>query len=151
LAKIHLDFENGSQAGELGVKCWLGLACPRTILYGPNACQAFTNPVPKRGGGLKAERRGRKSRAYHAKIDPNGGWGMPWEDRITADPKIQVGKPIIRGTRISVEFILDLLASRWSEQQILENYPHLTFEDIAAFLHYAKELVKSERVYPVGS
>ena len=45
---------------------------------------------------------------------------MNWEDRISADPKILVGKPIIRGTRLSVEFILDLLASRWTEQQILE-------------------------------
>ena len=76
---------------------------------------------------------------------------MTWEDRITADPKILVGKPIIRGTRLSVEFIIDLLASHWSEQQILDNYPILTHEDIEACLQYANDLVKSERVYPVGS
>jgi uncharacterized protein (DUF433 family) len=76
---------------------------------------------------------------------------MTWEDRITADPKILVGKPIIRGTRLSVEFVIDLLASRWSEQQILDNYPILEREDIDACLHYANELVKSERVFPVGS
>ncbi len=76
---------------------------------------------------------------------------MNWEDRITADPKILVGKPIIRGTRLSVEFILDLLASRWTESQILENYPGLVREDIDACLHYANELVKSERVYAVGA
>jgi uncharacterized protein (DUF433 family) len=76
---------------------------------------------------------------------------MSWEDRITADPKILVGKPIVRGTRLSVEFIIDLLASRWTEQQILDNYPILVPEDIEACLHYANELVKSERVYPVGS
>lgn len=76
---------------------------------------------------------------------------MSWEDRITADPKILVGKPIVRGTRLSVEFVIDLLASRWSEQEILENYPILQRKDIEACLHYANELVRSERVYPVGS
>ena len=50
-----------------------------------------------------------------------------------------------------MEFAIDLLASRWTEQQILDNYPILTHEDIEACLHYANELVKSERVYPVGS
>ena len=73
---------------------------------------------------------------------------MDWEDRITADPAVLLGKPIIRGTRLSVEFIIDLLASRWTEAQILDNYPILTGEDIEACLHYANELVKSERVYP---
>ncbi len=76
---------------------------------------------------------------------------MHWEDRITADTAILVGKPIVRGTRISVEFILDLLSSRWSEQQILDNYPVLQTEDIEACLRYANELVKSERVFAVGS
>jgi uncharacterized protein (DUF433 family) len=76
---------------------------------------------------------------------------MDWEDRITADPKVLVGKPIVRGTRIAVEFVIDLLASRWTERQILDNYPILTAEDVEACLHYANELVKSERVYPVGS
>jgi uncharacterized protein (DUF433 family) len=55
-------------------------------------------------------------------------------DRITANPKVLGGKPIIRGTRISVEFILDLLASNVSEKEILEDYPHLTKEDIRACL-----------------
>ena len=76
---------------------------------------------------------------------------MHWDDRITADPKILVGKPIVRGTRISVEFVLELLASRWTEEQILDCYPLLTHEDIEACLLYANELVKSERVYSVGS
>jgi uncharacterized protein (DUF433 family) len=59
---------------------------------------------------------------------------MDWEDRITADPTVLVGKPVVRGTRISVEFILDLLASRWSEQQILDNYPIVQPEDIQSCL-----------------
>ena len=72
---------------------------------------------------------------------------MNWEDRITVDPKVLVGKPVIRDTRLAVEFIIDLLASGWSEAQILDNYPGVTREDIVACLRYANELVKSERVY----
>ena len=72
---------------------------------------------------------------------------MNWEERITVDPKVLVGKPVIKGTRIAVEFVIDLLAGGWSEAQILENYPGVTHEDIVACLRYANELVKSERVY----
>lgn len=63
--------------------------------------------------------------------------------RITANPKILGGKPIIRGTRISVEFILDLFASGATEAEILEDYPHLTTEDIHACLKYAAGSLKS--------
>jgi len=72
---------------------------------------------------------------------------MNWEERITVDPKVLVGKPVIKGTRLAVEFIIELLANGWTEQQILENYPGITREDIAACLHYASEMLKSERVY----
>jgi len=65
-------------------------------------------------------------------------------DRITANPKVLGGKPIIRGTRISVEFILDLLASNVSQEEILEDYPHLTKEDIRACLRYAARSCKNE-------
>jgi len=65
-------------------------------------------------------------------------------ERITANPNILGGKPIIRGTRISVEFILDLLASHVSEEEILEDYPHLTKEDIYACLRYAARSCKNE-------
>lgn len=58
-----------------------------------------------------------------------------------------VGKPIVRGTRLAVEFIVELLANGWSEQQILQNYPGITTDDIHACLHYAANLLKSERVY----
>jgi uncharacterized protein (DUF433 family) len=57
-------------------------------------------------------------------------------DRIIANPNILGGKPIIRGTRLSVEFILDLLASDVSEEEILEDYPHITKDDILACLAY---------------
>ncbi len=70
---------------------------------------------------------------------------MDWHERIAADPKILVGKPIIKGTRISVEFVLDLLARGWTTEQILKEYDHLTLEDIRACLAYTRELVKEER------
>jgi uncharacterized protein (DUF433 family) len=71
------------------------------------------------------------------------------DDRIIIDPGILVGKPVIRGTRIAVEFVIDLLAEGWSHHQILSNYPHLVPEDIAACLRYARSMMKRERVYPI--
>jgi uncharacterized protein (DUF433 family) len=65
-------------------------------------------------------------------------------DRITADPKILGGKPIVQGTRLSVEFILELLASDVPEEEILEDYPHLTRDDIHACLRYAARSCKNE-------
>ncbi len=72
---------------------------------------------------------------------------MDWREHIVVDPQILVGKPIIRGTRISVEFVIDLLAGGWTTEQILQEYDHLTLEDIRACLAYAGELVKEEKVY----
>jgi len=72
---------------------------------------------------------------------------MNWQERITVDPKVLVGKPIIKGTRISVEFVIDLLARGWTTEQILKEYDHLTPEDIQACLAYASEMLKTERVY----
>lgn len=72
-----------------------------------------------------------------------------WQDRIVVDPKILVGKPVIKGTRISVEFILDLLANNWTIEQIVDDYPQLRSEDITAVLKYAAEMVKEEKVYPL--
>ncbi len=57
---------------------------------------------------------------------------MNWKDHIVSDRKILSGKLIIKGTRLSVEFLLGLLASGWTEQEILENYPHLKKEDLQA-------------------
>jgi uncharacterized protein (DUF433 family) len=69
--------------------------------------------------------------------------------RITVNPKVLVGKPTIRGMRISVEQILDALAAGVPEQELLEDYPVLERDDIRAVLLYAREVVASERVYPV--
>jgi len=73
---------------------------------------------------------------------------MNWQERIVVDPKILVGKPVIKGTRLAVEFIVDLLAQGWSETDILRNYPGVTHEDVADCLQYASTLLRSEKVYP---
>jgi len=72
-----------------------------------------------------------------------------WKNRITVDPEILAGKPIIKGTRIPVELILDLLANGWTTEEILENYPQLKKEDITAALKYAAQVLKEEKVYPL--
>jgi uncharacterized protein (DUF433 family) len=64
--------------------------------------------------------------------------------RIVTNREILGGKPIIKGTRISVEFILELLASGVGEDEILQDYPHLTKEDIRACLEYAAHSLKNE-------
>jgi uncharacterized protein (DUF433 family) len=74
---------------------------------------------------------------------------MPWRDRIIVDPAILTGKPVIKGTRLAVELILELLAERWTHEQIEHNYPALTDDDIQAALHYAADVLKRERVYPL--
>ena len=74
---------------------------------------------------------------------------MNWHERIVADPAVLAGKPVIRGTRMAVEFVLDLSANGWSEAEIIRNYPRLNPEDIQACIGYASALLKSERVYPI--
>lgn len=64
---------------------------------------------------------------------------MNWRERITVDPHILVGKPIIKGTRISVEFVMDLLGRGWSIEQVLQEYDHLKPEDLQACHAYASE------------
>lgn len=67
--------------------------------------------------------------------------------RIEINPAILTGKPIIRGTRIPVELIMKLVAQRWTDEQILQEYPVLKEEDIQEALHYAEMLVQNEEVY----
>jgi uncharacterized protein (DUF433 family) len=75
---------------------------------------------------------------------------MSWRERIVIDPQILVGKPVVRGTRLSVELIVDLLGQGWSEADILRSYPNLTAEDNHACLKYASAVMRSEKVYPVA-
>ena len=75
---------------------------------------------------------------------------MNWRDRITLDASVLAGKPIIRGSRLAVDFIVGLLGQGWTEADILRSYPGITHDDIAACLQYASEILQSEKVYPVA-
>jgi uncharacterized protein (DUF433 family) len=68
--------------------------------------------------------------------------------RVTVDAKVLVGKPVIRGTPLSVEFMIGLMAEGWSEVEILANYPGITHEDIIACFAYARDTLSSEKVVP---
>jgi uncharacterized protein (DUF433 family) len=74
---------------------------------------------------------------------------MALTERIVVDPKVLAGKPVVRGTRISVEFVVDLLATGWTHTQILASYPHLVEDDIRACLAYASQILREEKVYPL--
>jgi uncharacterized protein (DUF433 family) len=76
---------------------------------------------------------------------------MDWRDHIVVDPAVLVGKPVVKGTRLAVEFIVDLLAQGWTEADVLQNYPSLTREDIRACLQYASDILRAEKVYPLTS
>jgi uncharacterized protein (DUF433 family) len=67
---------------------------------------------------------------------------MDWKDYIVVNEKVLVGKPVIKDTRLSVEHVISLLASGWTENQLLENYPRLDKEKIRAVFLYIKECMK---------
>ncbi len=75
---------------------------------------------------------------------------MNWKNRIIVDPAVLVGKPIIKGTRISVELILDRVADGWTMEDMLASYPHITREDVLAALSFAAEIFREERFVAVG-
>lgn len=74
---------------------------------------------------------------------------MGWQNRITIESAVLAGKPVVKGTRLAVEFVVDLLAQGWDEAEILDNYPGLKHEDIKACLSYASAALRSEKVYPL--
>lgn len=74
---------------------------------------------------------------------------MDWREHIHSDPTILLGKPTIKGTRISVELILELLANGWTHQMLLESYPKLTEENIKAVFAYLKECIEQELYFPI--
>jgi uncharacterized protein (DUF433 family) len=76
---------------------------------------------------------------------------MEWRNRIETKPEVLAGKPVVTGTRIPVELVVELLAQDWSTEEILEQYPALSRKDLQACLHYASERLQSERVYAVKS
>lgn len=69
---------------------------------------------------------------------------MDWKNRITTEPDILAGKPTIKGTRLSVEHIIELLANDWTKDEILRNHPKITGEDIQACLDYASQVLQEE-------
>lgn len=74
---------------------------------------------------------------------------MKWQDYIISGEQVLAGKPIIKGVRISVELVLKLLASGWSEQQILESYPSLSQESLKAVFSYLKDCIRHELYFPI--
>ena len=73
---------------------------------------------------------------------------MTEHPRITLSPDVLAGKPVVRGTRLSVEFVIGLMADGWKEGDILANYPGLSHEDLIACLAYARDILGAEKVYP---
>ena len=76
---------------------------------------------------------------------------IAYQDRIAADPAIMVGKPVVRGTRIPVELVLEELAHNLDASELLAAHPSLTREDVQAYLAYAQAVVKGEEVSPALS
>jgi uncharacterized protein (DUF433 family) len=71
-----------------------------------------------------------------------------WRECISVDPGVLVGKPVVRGTRLAVEFILDLVADGWSFEEVMANYPGLTVEDIRACVAYARAVLVEVQFSP---
>jgi uncharacterized protein (DUF433 family) len=76
---------------------------------------------------------------------------MNWQEYIVSDNQILLGKPCIKGTRISIELILELLASGWSETQILASYPAVTKEALQAVFSYLSTCIKQELYFPLSA
>ena len=76
---------------------------------------------------------------------------MNWRERIEEKAEVLGGKPVIKGSRLSVEFLLGLMAAGWEQREILENYPGLSREDLLACLQYAQELLETEQIVPLSA
>ena len=70
-----------------------------------------------------------------------------WREHIYSDPEILSGKPVVKGTRLSVDFLLELFANGWSEEQVLESYPNLTRDSLRAVFAFAAESTRDERAF----
>lgn len=74
---------------------------------------------------------------------------MDWQTYVHSDPEILSGKPVVKGTRLAVDFVLGLFALGWTEQQVLENYPTLTPQSLRAVFAYAAESLRDETLITV--
>lgn len=72
---------------------------------------------------------------------------MNWQKYIHSNPDILLGKPVVKGTRLSVDFILRLFAQGWTEKQVLENYPSLTPETLKAVFSFTADCMRDEALY----
>ena len=72
---------------------------------------------------------------------------MTWKDYITSDPDVVVGKPVVRGTRLTVDFLLGLFAAGWTQAQVLANYPQLTTDALRAVFAFAAEVTHDEALH----
>lgn len=75
---------------------------------------------------------------------------IDWKKHIHSDPNVLVGKPVVKGTRLSVEFLLNLLAKGWNEKQILKNYPNLTAGRLQAVFAFAAECMREEALFSIS-
>ena len=75
---------------------------------------------------------------------------MDWGEHIAMDADVLAGKPVVKGTRLAVSFLVDLMAQGWSVADLLANYPRLTDADVRACLAYASESLEREAVYPLA-
>ncbi len=76
---------------------------------------------------------------------------MNWQDYIVSDNQVLLGKPIIKGTRISVELILELFSAGWSEKQILDSYPTVSEKSLRAVFSYLKACIQQELYFPISA
>jgi len=74
---------------------------------------------------------------------------VDWRKFIHSDPGIAAGKPVIRNTRLAVDFLLELFAAGWTQEEVLENYPSLTRDSLRAVFAFAAETLHDEALYPV--
>lgn len=76
---------------------------------------------------------------------------IAWREFIHSDSEILLGKPVVKGTRLSVEFILGLFAEGWTEEQIIENYPTLTKKSLRAVFAFTTDCMREESLYTFPS
>ena len=74
---------------------------------------------------------------------------MDWKKYIHSDPEVLMGKPVVKGTRLAVDFLVGLFAAGWTEQQVLEIYPTLTSESLRAVVAYTAECMRDESLWVV--
>lgn len=76
---------------------------------------------------------------------------MNWQDHIISDKQVLLGKPTIKGTRISVELLLELFSTGWSEKQILDAYPSVSVEALRSVFAYLKDCIQQEFYFPISA